>query len=134
MFLKISAGFVGYRECAKKLLAHSVHIKGFKVLQEVCFLVEGFLAALIDLCGLLGGHLLLLTAFNIALLHLDLECAHLILICLLLLNFLRLTDILPHVLVDHAAAVKLGVRRGRCRSSCDILLDLRSLFTSIHLS
>ena len=53
------------------------------------------------------------SALDLALLHLHLERAHLLLIGLLLFQFLRLVDLLPHVLVDHAASVELWVGSAR---------------------
>ena len=88
----------------------SIHIESLEILQEVCLLAQGSLAALLCICRFLGGRLLLLAALDLALLHLHLERAHLLLIGLLLFQFLRLVDLLPHVLVDHAATIQFRIR------------------------
>ena len=120
------------------VLASSVHVERFKIVHKVGLLAEGIFAAFLDFGGFLSGCFLLLATIDLALLHFDFECTHLILVGLLLFRFLGLVNLLSHVLVNHATAVELGVHLRRRQSIWSssgnrLLLSMR-LNTGIHLS
>ena len=80
-------------------------------------MLDCFFTTQICSCRLLLCHLLLSATLLIFLLHLGLESAHLLSVLLFLLLLLRLINLLPNVLVDHAAAVKLWIGSRRLTSS-----------------
>ena len=97
--------------CKKTGAQSLVHAESLQVFQEVLIFVKCCFPLAFFLSGLCCRFLRLYLPLSFPLLHLRLKPLHLLGVLALFGRFVSLINLLSNVLIDHAATIKLRIRR-----------------------